>query len=32
VADDLDYTVEEMAQLLRFYEVVLTEHGMRRPY
>ncbi|NMO52877.1 hypothetical protein HH310_16970 [Actinoplanes sp. TBRC 11911] len=30
--DDLDYAVEEMAQLLRFYEAVLTEGGMQRPY
>jgi hypothetical protein len=30
--DDLEYAVAEMAQVLRFYERVLTERGFRRPY
>jgi hypothetical protein len=30
--DDLDYVAGEMAEMLRFYESVLVEHGMKRPY
>ncbi|MEU4620374.1 hypothetical protein AB0G04_10415 [Actinoplanes sp. NPDC023801] len=30
--DDLDYVGGEMSQLLEFYESVLAEHGIRRPY
>lgn len=30
--DDLDDVVEEVTQMLRFYEAVLEEHGIRRPY
>jgi hypothetical protein len=30
--DDLDYTVEEMTKMLRFYESVLAERDVRRPY
>lgn len=30
--EDLDHAVEEMAQILRFYESVLAAHGIRLPY
>jgi hypothetical protein len=30
--DKLDHAVEEMAAMLDFYESVLSEHGLRRPY
>jgi hypothetical protein len=30
--DELDYAVEEMTQMLRFYETVLAERGIRLPY
>lgn len=30
--DDLDYAVEEMTDLLRFYESALAERDVRRPY
>ena len=30
--DDLDYTVEEMTNMLRFYESALDERDIRRPY
>lgn len=30
--DDLDYAIEELTQMLRFYEAVLEEHHLQRPY
>jgi hypothetical protein len=30
--DDLDYAVEEMTNMLRFYESALAERDVRRPY
>ncbi|SCG69555.1 DUF6959 family protein [Micromonospora inositola] len=30
--DDLDYVIEEMTQILRFYEAVLAERGIQLPY
>jgi hypothetical protein len=30
--DDLDYAVEELTQMLRFYESILEEHDVQRPY
>ncbi|WCN83255.1 DUF6959 family protein [Micromonospora sp. LH3U1] len=30
--DDLDYVVEELTQILRFYEAVLVERGIQLPY
>ena len=30
--DNLDSAVEEMTQMLRFYESVLEEHDVERPY
>ncbi len=30
--DDLDYAVDEMTQLLQFYESVLAERGISLPY
>jgi predicted RNase H-like HicB family nuclease len=30
--DDLDSAVEEMTQMLRFYESVLQAHDVERPY
>lgn len=30
--DDLDYTVEEMTNILRFYESALAERNVQRPY
>jgi predicted RNase H-like HicB family nuclease len=30
--DDLDYAVEEMTQVLQFYETVLAERDMNLPY
>ena len=29
---DLDYAVEEMADMLRYYESALAEQDVRRPY
>lgn len=30
--DELDYVVRELNELLAYYERVLAQHGMRRPY
>lgn len=30
--DDLDYAVEEMTNVLRFYESTLSERDIQRPY
>jgi hypothetical protein len=30
--DDLDYAIEEMTNVLRFYESALSERDIQRPY
>jgi hypothetical protein len=30
--DQLDHAVEEIGTMLGFYELVLSQHGIRRPY